>query len=324
VILKLSETVNGSAIPTGSHFVFVTGQVQNASGGTDWTVFDPGWNPSNTIDSPGGTPPSQNINSLQGHNSGFFTNNVLSNGQVTNVGPFRSFQVNGVRTYRDISGSIGSSSLSAVANSPVELLVIDPLGRRLGHLAGNGDVFEIPDGSYFRDFPFADDAGTDTANGDGSGIKTAYVPAAQNGTYQLIVTGTQLGTYTLHFGTRAANGTVQMVSTFGIVGIGTTVGYKIAYSSAPGASGPPVLLATFVGILADINNSLQLGLINNQGIATSLSQEIQAAQSATGTTRNNILSAFKSEVNAQAGKSITGIAPQVLLSDANSLISPNH
>jgi len=73
--------------------------------------------------------------------------------------------------------------------------------------------------------------------------------------------------------------------------------------------------------LADIANSLQLGFIDNAGIANSLSQKIQAAQNATNPARANILNAFINAVSAQSGKHIIGVAVQVLLQDANSLLS---
>ncbi len=82
-------------------------------------------------------------------------------------------------------------------------------------------------------------------------------------------------------------------------------------------------MATFQGTLADIANSITLGLIDNAGIANSLSEKIEAAENTTGPTRNNVLNAFENEVSAQSGKHITGVAPQVLLQDAASLISQN-
>ena len=78
-------------------------------------------------------------------------------------------------------------------------------------------------------------------------------------------------------------------------------------------------MATFAATLADISNSLQLGLIDNKGIANSLAQKIRAAQRATGSARAGILAAFQNEVNAQAEKHIVGVAVQVLLQDADSL-----
>jgi len=65
---------------------------------------------------------------------------------------------------------------------------------------------------------------------------------------------------------------------------------------------------------------VQLGLIDNRGIANSLSQKIQAAAKAPGPARRNIVNAFKHEVYAQSGKHINGIAVQLLLEDADSLL----
>lgn len=83
------------------------------------------------------------------------------------------------------------------------------------------------------------------------------------------------------------------------------------------------IFASFGSTLSDIGNSLQLGLIDNSGVANSLSQKISAAQQKTGSVRKNILNAFINEVNAQAGKHINGLAVDVLLQDAASLISQN-
>jgi hypothetical protein len=82
--------------------------------------------------------------------------------------------------------------------------------------------------------------------------------------------------------------------------------------------------ASFQSTLADITNSLQLGLINS-GIANALSAKIQAASQAAargqnGTALNN-LQAFENLVRAQASKHITGIAIPVLTEDGNSLIT---
>lgn len=80
---------------------------------------------------------------------------------------------------------------------------------------------------------------------------------------------------------------------------------------------------TFTSTLTDINNARLLGLIDNSDLTNSLSQKIHAAQTATLTDRHNILNAFKDEVTAQAGTHITGAAVQMLLQDANTLLSQN-
>jgi hypothetical protein len=82
-------------------------------------------------------------------------------------------------------------------------------------------------------------------------------------------------------------------------------------------------LATFQSTLADIANSLGLGLIDNAGIANALTSKVDAAQSAAAKGDNqtavNILKAFQNQVNAQTGKHVNGIAPQVLNEDASSI-----
>jgi len=107
----------------------------------------------------------------------------------------------------------------------------------------------------------------------------------------------------------------------GIAGPGSSSPFSIQVNSAPGAKSTVVAAATFPSTLADIDNSLSLGLIDNQGIANSLSQKIQAAQKNSQPARNNELNAFINEVKAQAGKHISDSAVQVLLQDANSLLT---
>ena len=81
--------------------------------------------------------------------------------------------------------------------------------------------------------------------------------------------------------------------------------------------------ATFTSTLTDITNTRRLGLIDNNDLANSLSQKIHAAQTANVPTRHTILIAFKDQVTAQAGTHITGAAIQMLLQDANTLLSQN-
>jgi len=169
VILKLNESVN--SVYVGTHFILVTGR-----NGNDWNVFDPGWNPQ-SVD------PIANFSSLQGHQDGF-----------THNGKLYTFTVAGYRTFK--SGSIGSFVVRA--HSPVELMVTDPNGHRVGFDPISGtNVFEITDAGYSQDAPLADAEGIEPPLGDPSGIKTIYIPSPVGGTYQVLTTGTGSGTYTL-------------------------------------------------------------------------------------------------------------------------------
>jgi hypothetical protein len=302
VILQLDETTTaarGTISHAGSHYVFVTGQ-----SGSDWTLFDPGWSSAN---------PSGSLSSLQAHLTGFQTSD----------GTFRVFSVSGARAYKDISSTGNRGGLSVTANSPVELLLLDPQNRSLGSANGQ-DIFDVPQGSYMREYPLADDTGSGTANGDPTGIKTAYIEAPLSGLYRVTATGTGLGTYTLTFRALATDGTLQTGTVVGVTNLGATSTYQVGYSPLPGGSGPLSLITTFGSTLADIRNSLALGFIDDEGIANSLLSKINAASAAhaQGETKrvSGILDAFINEVNAQTSKHINGIAPQVLLSDARSLL----
>jgi len=298
VILQLSDSAS-----SGQHYIFVTGQTPD---GSDWDIFDPGW----------ATAPSTLRGEL--NPNGFQT--ISSKGQTVT----HRFNVAGVRTYADISPTGNTGAFSVSATSPIELLVVDPLGRDLGHLNGT-DVFGIPHGSYTRDFPYADDDSTGLANGDPSGIKQAHIPSPLAGTYSVTSTGTGLGIYTLTFRMLSTDGTWQAATVAGLASVGSISTYQVFYSPITNSSGSVTLLATFQSARGDISSSLALGLIDNQGIANSLSRKIDAASAAAGrgdtTSQANNLRAFIAEVAAQTGKHLNGIASQVLLSDANSLLS---
>jgi len=138
------------------------------------------------------------------------------------------------------------------------------------------------------------------------------------------VNGTKFATYSLSIRAFSQDGSAQpFIVLQGIEGPGSTTVYQLQFASSRGSVSTAILIASFVSTLTDINNALQLGLIDNSGVADSLSQKINAAQKATGSARTNILNAFKNEVNAQAGKHVTGVAVEVFLQDAASLISQN-
>ena len=174
VILQLEQ--NGNSQET--HYIFVVGKTNG-----DWIVFDPGWG--NAFDKGTSNPDPGLLNSLNGHLNGFRANNAD-----------RTFTVTGVETYQLNPSSKGS--LSQIAQSPVELLVTDPNGNRVGYdPVADTNVFEIPGSSYSRDFPILDasDDGGGSA-GDTNGIKTVSVPAPLGGSYSTELIGTASGSYT--------------------------------------------------------------------------------------------------------------------------------
>ncbi len=212
------------------------------------------------------------------------------------------------------------SQLAIAVNDSADIMVTDPSGNLTGHDLSSGTIVQaIPGSAYF----------SDSINDDETGVPadvTRQVPVfqPQQGTFNVNVNGTILGTYSLSIQVYSQDGGAQPgIVLAGIEGPGSTTLYQVQLVSAPGSVSTAILVANFSSTLADIGNSLQLGLIGNSGIANSLSKKISAAQKAGGSARTNILNAFINEVNAQAGKHVTGVAVDVLLQDAASLISQN-
>jgi hypothetical protein len=98
-----------------------------------------------------------------------------------------------------------------------------------------------------------------------------------NGAYQIVINGLKYGTFTLSSQVFSQDGSPQArLTATGIMGPGSSTAFSIQLNSTPGAQWPIVVVATFKSTLADISNGLQLGLIDNQGVANSLPQKIQA------------------------------------------------
>jgi hypothetical protein len=204
VILKLQEFTNvaGSTSATslnGTHFILVTGQTN----GNDWAVFDPGWKSAT---------PQTNLLTLSGHQRGF-----TSGGRQL----FRQFHVAGVVTY--FNGNFPVNFVAGHTDCPIELLVIDPSGRRLGYdPVAQINVFEIPDGSYIQDYPIANDSDTNgPTEGDLTGVKSFFIPSPMPGDYQIVSIGTGEGDYTNDVEISGPGVVGQSLSFSGMASVGT-------------------------------------------------------------------------------------------------------
>jgi hypothetical protein len=176
VILRLQENVAGTVQPK-THFVLVLGETNS-----DWTVFDPGWRQATQ---------SNALSTLSGHTNGF---NPIISGKT---GAFRQFNVVGAIIYSLRPAPI--AEFDGTLACPAEMQVADSIGRRLGYDPSTGnDHFEIPGGTYVRDYPLGDDAADDdVVEGEPTGIKSFHIPSPIPGTYQIIGSGTGVGPYTM-------------------------------------------------------------------------------------------------------------------------------
>jgi hypothetical protein len=203
------------------------------------------------------------------------------------------------------------------------LLVIDSLNRRTGFDALTGrKPSQIPKSFYSVDGIVDDETG-DLPPGTSHSV---HIYRFAEGSYGVNTEGLKLGLFTLRVRAFSQDGSPQPpVSVQGIAGVGSTSTFDAQFNPSSASVPQVVRVATFDSTLADINNSLQLGLIDDEGIANSLSQKFQAAADAAARGQaeasKNILRAFKNEVTAQRSKHISDLAAQVLLEDADSLLS---
>jgi hypothetical protein len=221
---------------------------------------------------------------------------------------------------KDPNGDV--SELDFALGDAADLLISAATGESTGlDLASGTIVQHIPRSAYFRD------ALTDDVSGEPPTDESHLVEIFQppQGNYQVVVNGLKLGNYSLSVRAFAQDGSMEpSIDLPGVAGPASLSTFQIQFSSAPGSLSTAVRTATFETTLGDINSSLQLGLIDNAGIANALSSKIEAAMSAAlqrqGKTARNILNAFKNQVSAQDRKHITGVAAQILQEDADWLI----
>ena len=168
--------------------------------------------------------------------------------------------------------------------------------------------------------------GDDSGAGHNEGItRSVDVEKPQSGSYQVIATGGKVGMGWVSLLALTQSGALSLDRKFSfITSPGSTTTFRVQYTSASGASSQVEVLATLEGLLNEIVSALQMNWIDNQGLANSLSQKIQAASQSSGPARLNQLNAFVNEVNAQSGKHIGSAIAQILLQDANALISQSQ
>jgi hypothetical protein len=164
------------------------------------------------------------------------------------------------------------SEIDVAVDDNADIILIDQNGRRTGFDSSTGQVLrEIPLSTHMR-MHLADDETGDPGTGISHSVQ--ILKPAQ-GTYQIVVSGLQLGTYMLTVDTYAQDGTASAQPLIqGVAAAGSKTNFQIHFSSSAGGVSTVVRIATFQSTLTDIDNSFRLNLIENQGLANSLSQKI--------------------------------------------------
>lgn len=155
------------------HYFVVDGKLKTGPGANDqtYTLKDPYWYNTRILNQVADIP-----NHIQGYGNHFQKANLFS--------------------YSDIPQQI-SAALYIYLASPAELLITDPLGRRLGKDPVSGVSYnEIPNGSYTYDEAVASSE-LPLALNSSHKTKVVYIKTGAVGDYQIKVTGTGSGAYTV-------------------------------------------------------------------------------------------------------------------------------
>jgi len=221
-------------------------------------------------------------------------------------------------------------SWSIVAHSPVTFLVTDPNGNQTGFdPSSNTTVEAIPNSSYGIQQGLIDDTGINPPQPD---ILYYGQENPAEGTYEIKVTGTGSGEYTLDFAESTGPGNSSLQTVEGTASIGKTDTYIITNSSDSNNQQVISKDVTFDTLRADLLSLYQRDLIDNKGIYTSLKAEVDIAEKA-NMVQNPVLRlittklafvAITNELNAQRDKRITEDAYQILINDVHILQNSNN
>jgi hypothetical protein len=219
-----------------------------------------------------------------------------------------------------------ASSLDIVSGgNTADVLVTDPDGLETGvtNAATGDDVQDIPQSYHFVDELDNDDPAT--APFAAAIAHTVGIVQPAQGTYQIAVVGLSLGAFNVQVLPIATDGTpIGTTSLIGIANAGTQSAFNIKLSTAPGATLSVQRVATYASTILDVKNGLQLKLIANQELVNLLTGLIQSANVEQEAGRidaaKSLLDLCLFSVNvSQKFNLITGVEPQLLVGDVNSL-----
>jgi hypothetical protein len=257
------------------------------------------------------------------------TYSIVDPGWINNPRTLLSEYDNEFSVWGVVKPPVGSdpSALSFSILDNATMLVTDPSGAVSGVDAATGSELKgSPQQAYFEISNAINNENETVAANETMYTVQSFLPS--EGTYTVQVEGLQLGSYELTVQSLDVNGNPQTLTSIpGIANVGSSTSLQVTYSAAVGiAKITPTV--TFATVLADVSNSLAAGLIGDRIVADILTDALKLAE--WGANQNNVggsdveriaLGVFRQVVNEQNNKQITGLAPQVLLGDASSLIS---
>ena len=207
----------------------------------------------------------------------------------------------------------------------VEMLVIDPLGRKSGYdLIADREYDEIPGANVG-----ASGLGTITDEGPEEdpaqpGVM-AFINNPLDGNYQVVLYGFRLSKGYINIRAEHTEGPITNVVAGGIVDSASSVSFSFHYDYENRENTVLEKVVENTTLRQDLDLCYKIGYITNKGIYNSLSKKVENAEKQADkgkyNTAINHLNAFINEVNAQRGKHIDEYAAdKILIYDAEALI----
>lgn len=240
-----------------------------------------------------------------------------------NVPFLSSFNNNYMQVDRYVPSNTNFSYIVIVVNPSVEILVSDPLGRKIGKYIHNGqtEAFnEIPNASYSFQDPISNPDDEQNPEILGTGVNEFLLPEPTNGDYTIILSSMEDKNYTLNISSFENDSDNTVTTLSGSVGSNIDDTFNLNYSQTQ----PPEVqkVVTFQSIIDDINELRSIGEIKNFGTYISLLTKTNIASKMKNIkpeVTQKILMSILAELNAQRGKGLTEETYQILLSDVNYL-----
>ena len=191
---------------SAGHYVLVTGKQINPDGTANFLIADPYFN---------SNPSSPSISVRTSLDDLHYNNHYETRGTV-------------------IDPPDDNSRLNFAIGGVADILVVDPMGRRIGFDPASGTILsEIPDASHWTDRLDNDDSGEPDSNS----ANFVQILQPMTGTYQIVITGFDSGPYTLSENVVSQDGTLQPEQTFtGTVSQGTMQTAISQLNTTPGGS----------------------------------------------------------------------------------------
>ena len=256
VILRFAETKTHLDDPNsdpefGSHFVWVIGKDEAG----DWKVGDGGWN---NLTPQIGEGSAITIESLNEHirvGGGFTTGTMKRTFKPSMIYAWENmgFIADGLSAAAPLAATKGASpaiqsgvapstipnpldgttaAVTARAHGPVELVLTDPHGQRLGHDQATGnDYAEILNASYWTEDPILSASVDAPLATEGDTMKQLSVPSPVLGVYTVAATGTATGAASVTLEFIGPGGATKRVQANFNVNAGETSTYQITVAS---------------------------------------------------------------------------------------------